>query len=1064
MSRCRSACHACALHQSNTRADASSRRRQCSTISNLQVPPRRSPGQRYVVSVFSDMSAAYSSSSRALAFLSETSEDAIAALKGLVGGVGSAKYLDTSEDKLSTIATQIDSSRDEDRIAALTRIVAMISKGRDASSFLPAVLKLTSCANLDVRKLVYIVLLRYANSNPDLTLLSINSFQRDLSDPSPLIRAMALRVLSSIKVAMVSPIVLMAVTKAARDPNLYVRKIAALAIPKCHSIDKSQLESQLEVLGTLLADRSPFVLSDALAAFQRVCPNNWQLIHPNYRRICHALSDMDEWGQITAIEVLSRYARSNLPRPKVEERSMPEHAAVGPSQKLEKDSTAKPRQTEEASNSSERRNDLDGLEAFLSSNAAIPPPSLGARSKDSKSSAVSLPIVSSSSDLDRDLELLLGKAQALLHSRNPAVVLAVTRLIFYLAPAQDHRMLTRPLVRLLRSSPDVSYLVLLNILAISRHDPSLFAPFTTSFLLGASHEEPIFLSLLKLDLLVLLCNASNCSLVLAELGTHMRSADAAVSAHAVACLGELALVKKLDASSACLSMLLDLLRRRKSGPRVHDSTVARAVLEIKNLLQLSPELAALDAAPGSRRTSAIVYRLAALLFGTTPKPNPAEKSKRKNVKPKVVGKGSILHPEARASILWLLGQHARQSISISTSSSADGKREETRTLAELVVPDVLRRCAVNFANESSAVKLQILTTSSKVFAFLPTALVPTPGATAADQGRSEQLMSAVTVLHFYLLKLARYDADFDVRDRARFLKGLTAPLAATQAPSPATEGDKAAESHTDSIQAAIELAARTLGETVSEDDADLKGVRLRREQVVHVLFEGKASLDPATSTVSEGNNEAGRLFGGGEKASSRESDGPEIASLSLVLGGKLIKGWLNIKLPAWTEQPTPASLREPPSVSQPSLPTLQGTSLSNLKSFSSSDFSSNSPRASTPVILTPGNGAGTPLSQVSGNATPTELDASLAPAQTQQKYKDLDSFLDESDDEQEAADLHLDDSAPEDDDFVAEERWDDDDAEVDLDDEEEDEDEDEDEDEEDDSAEGEAASDDEESE
>ena len=107
---------------------------------------------------------------------------------------------------------------------------------------------------------------------------------------------------------------------------------------------------------------------------------------------------------------------------------------------------------------------------------------------------------------------------------------------------------------------------------------------------------------------------------------------------------------------------------------------------------------------------------------------------------------------------------------------------------------------------------------------------------------------------------------------------------------------------------------------------------------------------------------------------------------------------------------------------------MQGTSLSNLKSFSSSDFTGNSPRASTPVILTPGRGAGTPPSRVSGNATPTELDAAVATTQTQQKYKDLDSFLDESDDEQEAEELHLDDSAPEDDDFVAEERWDDDDA------------------------------------
>ena len=995
------------------------------------------------------MSAAYSNSSRALAFLSETSEDAIAALKGLVGGVGSAKYLDTSEDKLSTIATQIDSSRDEDRIAALTRIVAMISKGRDASSFLPAVLKLTSSSNLDVRKLVYIVLLRYANSNPDLTLLSINSFQRDLSDPSPLIRAMALRVLSSIKVVMVAPIIIMAVTKASCDPNLYVRKIAALAIPKCHQIDRSQLDSLQEVLGTLLSDRSPFVLGAALSAFQRMCPTKWQLLHHNYRRICHALSDMDEWGQIVALQVLSRYARANLTRPKAKDVSAVQAELSAPNtQPSSAVRTPEPEPTLQSTSSGGNKTDVDGLEAFLSSDTANSlAPSRSAKGTQSEHiELLSSPASSSRSpsNLDRDLELLLSKAQALLHSRNRAVVLAVARLILYLAPASDHGMLTRPLVRLLRSPSDVTYLVLLNILAIARRRPSLFAPYVTSFLLGASHEEPIFLSLLKLDVLVIVCNPANLSLVLTEVGSHMRSADAAIAAHAVSSLGELALKKDLDASSKCLAMLLDLLRKRKSGPRVHDSTIARAVLVIKNLLQLAQDTVAGDHGGGTRRTSAIVYRLAALLFGTVPKTVGADKQKRKP-KAKVVGKGAILHPEARASILWLLGQHARQSISISDPVSPRGQGQESRTLAELIVPDLLRRCAVNFANESSLVKLQILTMSSKTFAFLPTVLVPTPGLGAGEQGRSERLMTAVTVLHFYLLKLARYDADFDVRDRARFLKGLTSPLTAQKGPvgaakAEAVQGSTGADATSvDSIQAAIEAAARTVGETASEDDADLKGVRLRREQVIHVLFEGKSVPSPVDSPATTA--DADQMTASDAPPS---DDGPEIASLSLVLHGKLIKGWLDAKLPPWTTDPTPPSLREPPAVSTTST-SLQNTTLSNLKSFSSTDFAHAAPLASSPVVLTLGKGAGTPTSR--GSATPIELEASSTTAQAQQKYKDLDSFLDESDDEPEVDDANLDDSAPEDDDFRARNEWDEDNDDDSDDDEEEEEDDDEDEDE-----------------
>lgn len=82
--------------------------------------------------------------------------------------------------------------------------------------------------------MVYIYLLRYAEQEPDLALLSINTFQKDLSDPNPLIRSMALRVLSGIKVPMIGNIVVLAIKKCASDISPYVRKAAAQAIPRCY--------------------------------------------------------------------------------------------------------------------------------------------------------------------------------------------------------------------------------------------------------------------------------------------------------------------------------------------------------------------------------------------------------------------------------------------------------------------------------------------------------------------------------------------------------------------------------------------------------------------------------------------------------------------------------------------------------------------------------------------------------------------------------------------------------------------------------------------------------------
>ena len=47
--------------------------------------------------------------------------------------------------------------------------------------------------NVEVKKLVYLYLINYAKSNPDLTIMAVNSFVKDSEHPSPLIRALAIR-------------------------------------------------------------------------------------------------------------------------------------------------------------------------------------------------------------------------------------------------------------------------------------------------------------------------------------------------------------------------------------------------------------------------------------------------------------------------------------------------------------------------------------------------------------------------------------------------------------------------------------------------------------------------------------------------------------------------------------------------------------------------------------------------------------------------------------------------------------------------------------------------------
>jgi len=56
----------------------------------------------------------------------------------------------------------------------------MIAKGRDASELFPAVVKNVVSKNIEVKKLVYVYLVRYAEQQQDLALLTISTFQRAL--------------------------------------------------------------------------------------------------------------------------------------------------------------------------------------------------------------------------------------------------------------------------------------------------------------------------------------------------------------------------------------------------------------------------------------------------------------------------------------------------------------------------------------------------------------------------------------------------------------------------------------------------------------------------------------------------------------------------------------------------------------------------------------------------------------------------------------------------------------------------------------------------------------------
>ncbi|XP_032379782.1 AP-3 complex subunit beta-2 isoform X3 [Etheostoma spectabile] len=548
----------------------------------------------------------------------------------------------------------LDSNKDSLKLEAMKRIVAMIARGKNTSDLFPAVVKNVACKNIEVKKLVYVYLVRYAEEQQDLALLSISTFQRGLKDPNQLIRASALRVLSSIRVTIIVPIMMLAIKEAASDMSPYVRKTAAHAIPKLYSLDPEQKDQLIEVIEKLLADKTTLVAGSVVMAFEEVCPERIDLIHKNYRKLCNLLIDVEEWGQVVIINMLTRYARTQFLNPNMNESLL-----------------------EEGSDKTFYGSDEDEEEEEEEE-----------EEKDKKAEAPAMakrkPYV-----MDPDHRLLLRNTKPLLQSRNAAVVMAVAQLYFHLAPKAEVGVIAKALVRLLRSHSEVQYVVLQNVATMSIKRRGMFEPYLKSFYIRST--DPTQIKVLKLEVLTNLANETNISTILREFQTYIKSMDKDFVAATIQAIGRCA-TNIGEVRDTCLNGLVQLLSNRD------ELVVAESVVVIKKLLQMQPE-----------KHSDIIKHMAKLT-------------------------DNIQVPMARASILWLIGEYCEH--------------------VPKIAPDVLRKMAKSFTNEEDIVKLQIINLAAKLY---------------LTNSKQTKLLTQ------YVLNLAKYDQNYDIRDRARFIRQLIVP-------------------------------------------------------------------------------------------------------------------------------------------------------------------------------------------------------------------------------------------------------------------------------------------------
>jgi AP-3 complex subunit beta len=92
----------------------------------------------------------------------------------------------------------------------------------------------SSASNIQIRSLVSLYILRQAAIEPDLALLAVNMYQKDLRDPNPVVRALAIRTLAGMELESIVTLVLMSLKTASRDTNWFVRRTVAEALERVY--------------------------------------------------------------------------------------------------------------------------------------------------------------------------------------------------------------------------------------------------------------------------------------------------------------------------------------------------------------------------------------------------------------------------------------------------------------------------------------------------------------------------------------------------------------------------------------------------------------------------------------------------------------------------------------------------------------------------------------------------------------------------------------------------------------------------------------------------------------
>ena len=225
----------------------------------------------------------------------------------------STLFKSKSKAEIMNLRDDLDGNDPDKRKVAAKRVVSLMRAGEDVQTLFSSMLRCVKSSDIELKKLAYLYLVNYSETEPEEAIMAVNTFVQDSQDFNPFVRALAVRTMCRIKLETVAEHMIIPLKKTLEDTDPYVRKTAVLAVVKLYEIIPEAVENAniFDVLLKLLYDDNPMVVSNTTIAIMEI---NEKRTTPIFKfnadtigPILGALNSSSEWCQTILLDALTKY-------------------------------------------------------------------------------------------------------------------------------------------------------------------------------------------------------------------------------------------------------------------------------------------------------------------------------------------------------------------------------------------------------------------------------------------------------------------------------------------------------------------------------------------------------------------------------------------------------------------------------------------------------------------------------------------------------------------------------------------------------------------------------------